>query len=158
MTSRIIRNTPEAQDPNIKTSNYLNSLLALQDVKSRGADDAILCDGQGRVAEGTTFSVFAVREDGTIITPSLEVGILDSITRRRVIKRVSRTREVKEGFYPLADMQGCAEVFIVSSVREAVPVSQWDDKTYQVPGPVTLLVQEELKAEVAEYIATHEKF
>lgn len=157
LTSTIIRNSSAAQDPNIKTSNYLNSLLALQEVKSRGGEDAILCDNLQRVAEGTTFSIFGV-SGSTLMTPSLEVGILDSITRKHVLEVGRKFLKVEEGFIPLSRFQACDEVFIASSVREIVPVREWDGRPYQVPSPITQKLKEGLKEVIQDYISTHPKY
>lgn len=158
VTSNIIRNAAAALDPNIKTSNYLNSLLALQDARARGGEDAVLCDSHGRVTEGTTFAIFAVRADGALLTPALEIGILDSITRRHVIDLARHDRKVEEGFFDLPTFQGCPEVFIASSVRGIVPVRQWDGRKYPVPGPLTRDLAARLRDDIARYVATHEKF
>jgi branched-chain amino acid aminotransferase len=158
LTSTVVRNSSAAQDPNIKTSNYLNSLLALQEVKARGGEDAVLCNGRGIVTEGTTFSLFGVTPDKTLITPSLEVGILDSITRRHVLELGKRFFNVKEGFFSLAQFHQCEEVFIASSVREIVPVREWDGRAYQVPSPVTERLKADLKNTFQEYIISHCKY
>jgi branched-chain amino acid aminotransferase len=145
-TSTVIRNSAKALDPNIKTSNYLNSLLALQEVKSRGADDAMMTDARGIVTEGTTFSVFGVRKDGALITPSLEVGILDSITRKTVLE-IARTAGIKseQGEYRRDDFLNCSEVFIASSVRGCASVARWDDRHFfPIPGEMTRRLQQGL--------------
>ncbi len=158
ITSKIVRNSAAAQDPNIKTSNYLNSLLALQDVRARGGEDAVLCDSFGNVTEGTTFSIFGVKTEGQLVTPSLEVGILDSITRRHVIALGGLKKKVEEGVFSREQFQNCPEIFIVSSVREIIPVAEWDGKKYPCPGPVTDALQQELKAEIRAYVAGHPRF
>jgi branched-chain amino acid aminotransferase len=158
LTSKVIRNSPQAQDPNIKTSNYLNSLLALQDVRARGGEDAVLCDALGRVTEGTTFSIFGISANGRLITPSLQIGILDSITRRHILKAAADLMPVEEGFYPLKDFQECTEVFLVSSVREVVAISEWDGKKYPVPGPVTKQIYDRLKKDISSYLASHPRY
>ena len=56
------RTSPLALDPAVKSGNYLNNILALQAGRRRGAHEAIMCDARGRVAEGTTSNVFAVRD------------------------------------------------------------------------------------------------
>ncbi len=158
LTSEIQRNSARAQDPDIKTCNYLNSVLALRDVKARGAEDAVLLDAKGNLTEGTTFAVFAVRRDGTLITPSLEVGILNSITRRHVLDFAKKQGiKTEEGFLPVDEFRGCPEVFIASSIREAVPVNAWDGKRYEL-GPVTRKIQDGLNAFAQAYIASHAKY
>jgi branched-chain amino acid aminotransferase len=158
VTSTIVRNSVAAQDPNIKTSNYLNSLLALQEVKARGGEDAILCDAKGNVTEGTTFSIFGVEAGKTLLTSSLEVGILDSITRRHVLESGRVFLKVEEGFIPLDRFKSCQEVFIASSVREIVPVREWDGKNYSLPSPVTEKLKAGLKVTIKAYTDNHPKY
>lgn len=157
-TASIVRNPKNAQDPNIKTSNYLNSLLALQNAKSRGAEDALMCTIEGHVAEGTTFSVFGVTDNSTVITPSLDVGILDSITRRHILALAKKKFKVEEGFFDLSTFQDCLEVFIASSLREIVPVKEWDARQYSIHGEVSSFLLQRLMAEVQEYVQNHSKF
>lgn len=157
-TSSVVRNSARSQDPNIKTSNYLNSLLALFDAKDGGRDDAILCDAKGRVTEGTTFSIFGVTKTGEVITPDLSVGILESITRRHVLE-LSRKRYVtKEGFFKLAEFMECTEIFAVSSIREIIPVREWDGKSFAADGPVWGQLHKDLKDEISRYINAHPKY
>lgn len=157
-TSRVVRNSSEAQDPNIKTSNYLNSLLALQDARSQGAEDAVMCDAKGVVTEGTTFSVFGVTQDHTLITPALGVGILDSITRRHILQIAQKEMKVEEGSFSVADFLSCEECFIASSVREIRWVRQWDSRQFGAIGEVTKALHEKLKTVIQNYVATHPKF
>jgi len=158
MTSNILRNSAAAQDPNIKTSNYLNSLLAIQEVRARGGEDAIMRDNQGNVAEGTTFSIFGITSDNSLITPSLKVGILDSITRRHVLELGRGLLKVEEGFFQLEQFQECSEVFIASSVREIVPVREWDSHKYALPGTMTEKLKTALKNEIKSYLEMHRKY
>lgn len=158
LTSQIIRNSSQAQDPNIKTSNYLNSLLALKDVKERGAMDAVLLNAQGKVTEGTTFSVFSVGKDGILRTPALSVGILDGITRRHILKAAGNFLKTEEGAYSLTEFQSASEVFIASSVREICPVYRWDEKNYPAPGEVTRKLQVAYRAIIKESIGKEEQY
>lgn len=158
LTSKIIRNSAKAQDPDIKTSNYLNSLLALQDVKSRGADDAVLCDVDGNVTEGTTFSLFGVTKEGMLITPSLDVGILNSITRHHLLDLARKYMKVEEGSYRLETFRQCKEVFIASSVREIFPVNAWDGVKYTSGFEITLSLHEKFQAEIKEYVKVSPKY
>lgn len=158
-TSKVVRNSARAQDPNIKTSNYLNSLLALQDARARGAEDAVLCDADGNVTEGTTFSIFGVTEAGTLITPSLDVGILESITRRHVIRVASsQGLKLEEGHYPLSALLNCREIFATSSLREILPVREWDGKEFPVSGEITRKLHEALREDIRQYLSAHPKY
>jgi len=158
LTSSIIRNPAAAQDPNIKTSNYLNSLLALRDARGRGADDAVMCNGAGQLTEGTTFSVFGVTAAGGLITPSLSIGILDSITRRHVLQVAAGRMPTEEGIFSLSVFHECREIFIASSVREIVPVHHWDGRDYPAGGPATRLLQKALREYIEAYVASHSRY
>lgn len=148
LTSTVRRNSVQSQDPNIKSSNYLNSILALKDAKERGGMDAVLLNGDGKVTEGTTFSIFSVGTDGKLRTPALSVGILDGITRRHILKASEGIVETEEGFYSLEEFQNANEIFIASSVREICPVYRWDEREYTAPGPITLRLHEAYRREV----------
>ncbi len=157
LTSKIVRNSVKAQDPDIKTSNYLNSLLALQDVRARGADDGVLCDAEGNVAEGTTFSVFGWNEAGELLTPSLDVGILNSITRKYLIEIAKKDTKVIEGCFPLEVFRNCREVFAASSVREIFPIREWDGVKYS-GFEKSLALHQRFTVAIAEYVKRSEKF
>jgi len=158
LTSSVRRNSSQAQDPNIKSSNYLNSILALKDVKGRGAMDAVLLNSEGWVTEGTTFSVFSVGKDGVLRTPSLAVGILDGITRRHILQIAQGNLKCEEGSFALSDFQNADEVFIASSVREICPVYQWDQTHYSAPGKVTSFLQNEYQKMIQKIVKGQKSF
>lgn len=133
-----IRNHPQALDPAMKSGNYLNNLLAYLEAQEQGYEDALLCDAEGFLTEGTTFNIFYAK-DKTVVTPPLDVGILDGITRRQVLQ-ISRnlgfdTREVR---FPKNRLYEADEVFISSTLRDVFPVSRVDNQKFSIPGPVTL--------------------
>src|SRR5690606_37249558 len=72
---QVERNSRRAVDPAVKSVNYLNNILALHEARRAGADEALMCDARGRVAEGSTCNVFAVMGE-RIITPASEIGLL----------------------------------------------------------------------------------
>jgi len=125
-----------------KTSNYLGSVLALHEVKGRGAQEALICGPTGEVVEGATSNVFVVRH-GVLHTPPIEAGILAGITRRTVLDlAASLGLQVHELPLHPADLYHAQEVFITSTVREVVPVVRVDDVTIADgrPGPITARV------------------
>jgi branched-chain amino acid aminotransferase len=77
----------------------------------------------GIVLEAPTSTVFWVTADGTLRTPSLDVGILASITRDRLVREL----EVEEGAFPLDDLLGAREAFLASTVREVQAISAVDE-------------------------------
>ena len=117
------RNPPQALDPSLKTGNYLNNILALREAHDAGCDDAILLDLQGRVTEATTSNIFFVQR-GVIVTPPLNLGMLEGVTRHVAIE-VARdegilVREEPHGPEALA---AADEVFVTSTLREVMPVT-----------------------------------
>ena len=88
----ITRNSPRAIDPAVKSGNYLNNVLALGEARrTSGAYEAILCADDGSIAEGASSNVFAV-VGGEVWTPPPDVGILDGITRAKVMRAGARRR------------------------------------------------------------------
>jgi branched-chain amino acid aminotransferase len=136
----ITRNSPAAMDPKVKSGNYLNNVLALGEARRRSkAYEAILCGGDGSIAEGSTSNIFVVI-GGEVRTPPPEVGILDGITRAKVIGLC------REAGLPFAErrispdeLRGADEAFITSATRGVLPVTTVDEKPVASgsPGPVT---------------------
>jgi branched-chain amino acid aminotransferase len=115
-------------DPGIKTGNYLNNILALQQAIARGGDDAILCSGSGDIAEGATSNVFLV-QGGAILTPHLETGLLAGITREAVFELATELGQppVETRLQP-DDLYRADELFLTSSVRGIMPVTRIDGR------------------------------
>jgi branched-chain amino acid aminotransferase len=134
------RNSPSAIDPAVKSGNYLNNVLALGEARRRsGAYEAILCAADGSVAEGSTSNIFIV-VGGEIRTPGLDVGILDGITRSKVLD-LCRANGIplRETRISPHELRGANEAFITSATRGALPVTKVDDAPVGdgKPGPVT---------------------
>lgn len=133
------RTSPRALDPRAKTGNYLNNVLALHEAHAAGADDALLLNEAGEVAEATTSNVFLVR-DGVLRTPPLSAGILEGTVRRRLL---ALAREhglpAEERTLLPADLAAADELFLCSSVRGLLPVRTLDGVPVGTgaPGPVT---------------------
>jgi branched-chain amino acid aminotransferase len=106
----------------VKSLSYAANMQATRLAKSQGADEAVLVRPDGIVLEPPTSTIFWVSGDGVLRTPSLDAGILASITRSRILDEL----EVEEGEFPLYDLQGAREAFLASTVREVQPVSSID--------------------------------
>jgi branched-chain amino acid aminotransferase len=136
----ITRNSPTSLDPMVKSGNYLNNVLALGEARRRSnAYEAILCGGDGSVAEGSTSNVFAVI-GGEVRTPPPEVGILDGITRSKVIGLCkSNGIPFAERRISPAELRAAEEVFITSATRGVLPVTTIDQKPVAggAPGPIS---------------------
>jgi branched-chain amino acid aminotransferase len=137
----VARNHPRAIDPAVKSGNYLNNVLALGEARRRsGAYEAILCSPGGSVAEGASSNVFAVI-GGQVCTPALSVGILDGVTRGKVLalchKHGLPCAEVDE--LTPDQLRSAEEVFITSATRGVLPVTTIDRQPVGegTPGPIT---------------------
>jgi branched-chain amino acid aminotransferase len=128
-----------ALDPAMKSGNYLNSVLAYLEAAQDGFDDALLCNADGHVTEGTTFNIYYIKR-GILVTPPLDIGILDGITRRFVLAAATQLaipyREVR---FPRERLYEADEAFLTGSVKEVFPVTRIDDVTLGQgrPGPLT---------------------
>jgi branched-chain amino acid aminotransferase len=107
----------------VKSLSYAANMQASRIAQGRGADEAMLVRPDGIVLEAPTSTVFWVTGDGTLRTPSLEVGILASITRDRLIREL----DVEEGTFPLDDLLAAREAFLASTVREVQVISSVDE-------------------------------
>jgi branched-chain amino acid aminotransferase len=135
-----VRRTPrQALDPRIKSGNYLNNILALAEARRHGADEGIMCNTAGRLVEGTTSNLFVVK-GGVVSTPALDDGLLDGITRRRVLELGRGAGlTIREAALEPADLESADEAFLSSSIRGVLPVVRVDGAPLGqgVPGPVT---------------------
>jgi branched-chain amino acid aminotransferase len=137
----VTRNNATAIDPQVKSGNYLNNLLALGEARRRraGVHEAILCSPDGFVAEGATSNVFMVR-GGTLWTPALGVGLLEGVTRGKVLTlaRAAAIACDETRFVP-DDLRGADEAFLTSAARGILPVTRVDGRPVGqgMPGPVT---------------------
>ena len=108
--------------PGTKSVSYATHVAAEAEARRRGAHDAVLVDDEGVVLEGTVTNVWW-REGTTLLTPSLELGILAGETRAALLElAASAGYSTEEGVYPVARLAGADEIFTSSSVREVVPV------------------------------------
>ncbi|HXK09424.1 MAG TPA: aminotransferase class IV [Vicinamibacteria bacterium] len=133
------RNHPRALDPAIKSSNLLNNILAVREAQSRGADEPVLLNHEGFLAEGASTNVFLAR-GATLFTPPLTAGILAGITREVVLELVPGLGiPCREEPLHLDDLLAADEAFMTSTTREVVPVRQVDATRIGTgkPGPLT---------------------
>ncbi|MFP8956045.1 aminotransferase class IV [Natrialbaceae archaeon A-CW3] len=134
------RRIPESALPvGAKTHNYLNGILARQELYD--ADEALLRDMDGYVAEGTTSNLFFVDEDG-LHTPTTEGSVLPGITRRVVLELAEETGvPVHEGWYRPDDIREADEVFLTNTTWEIRPVDIVDGIAFEGDdGAVTTLL------------------
>ena len=123
-------------------ANYLNGMLSRIEAKKKGADVGIMLDTQGFVAEGSTESIFMVK-DGTLFTPA-EGTVLKSISRKSVLELAPALgietieKQITPDFLMEAD-----EIFLSSTGGRVQPVRKIDDRDLpEVPGPVSKRLME----------------
>lgn len=129
-----------ASTAGIKTTAYLESIIAFRRALENGTDDALFLDTEGHLSEATASNLFIVR-DGALHTPPLECGALPGITRATVRKMAESLGVSVVETRPLEfmELQTADEMFLTSSVREIVPVVSCDGLRIGggKPGPVT---------------------
>ena len=143
ITSKIRRPPPEILDPRIHHANLLNSILAKIEANNAGADDALMLDTNGFVAETNATNVFIARK-GDLATTRL-VACPEGITRATVIEicAAEKIRCIEADLSPV-DVYGADEMFCTGTMGELAGVIQLDNRLIgdgQV-GPITKRLSE----------------
>ncbi|HEX5630189.1 MAG TPA: aminotransferase class IV [Acidimicrobiia bacterium] len=124
--------TVESGFPGVKWTSYAPNMAVTDRVRRLGFDDALLTTTDGIVLEGPTFT-YAWMRHGRLETPSLDLGILPSITRDVILECAGQLGlPVSEGRFPLAAVLDADEVLALSTVKQVTPVVRVGD--HQVPG------------------------
>ena len=133
------RNSPEACNPQMKSLNYLNSIMAKLEAKLSGVEEAIMMNNEGYVAEATGDNIFIIHK-GKLITPPAFLGILEGITRNSVIELAhEKNIPVAEQLFTRYDIYSADECFLTGSAAEIIPVTKVDGRTIGSgkPGEIT---------------------
>jgi branched-chain amino acid aminotransferase len=138
------RNPPEALNPAWKTGNYLNNILCLREARARGADEVVITNLAGEIAEAAVSNIGFVRA-GAVVTPPLSAGILAGITRQILIGKVApgaRIQVLEEAIRP-DDLAGMQECFLLSSTKDITPVASIDGHRFaHGPDSVTMRLKQ----------------
>lgn len=150
--SWVKRDPVDATTHEVKSLNYLNSIMAKIEANSANVDEAICLNKQGFVCEGVAENIFIV-SGGVIVTPPTSTGALRGITRNAAIqiaKRLGYT-VIKKEITP-ADLFLADEVFFTGTAAEIVPVKEINKRTIGNgrPGPITIRLMEEYHRLVAD--------
>ncbi|HTR45560.1 MAG TPA: aminotransferase class IV [Thermodesulfovibrionales bacterium] len=146
------RNLREALNPQIKSLNFLNNILAKIEAREKDAYEAIMLNVSDHITEGTITNVFFSCE-GALCTPSVGCGILDGITRKIILDLAVRDGlKVEEGEFTRDDLYAAGEVFLTNTTMEAMPVSRIDGVMYRV-GEMGKILRRAYREEVAAYVA-----
>ena len=133
------RPTHDTLSPQVKSLNYLNNVMAKVEAMQAGAEEGLMLNDRGLVAECTADNVFVVR-DGAINTPTFAAGALDGITRRAVFDIcASLGITIRETDISRHDMFTADECFLTGTAAEVIAVTKLDQRIIGTgkPGPVT---------------------
>jgi branched-chain amino acid aminotransferase len=132
------RNPPAALNPNVKSLNYLNNVMAKSEATSRGADEAIFLDLDSNIAEASADNIFVVK-DGVIYTPPTTTNLV-GITRQTIIDLAQGKYPIKVQPFNVDFVLKADEMFITGTAGEVAPVVDLDGKKIKDgrPGPITL--------------------
>lgn len=147
-TVPVRRNIPEAINSQIKSLNYLNNILAKIEAFNAGAEEAIMLNQNGFVAECTGDNIFIIK-DQKLITPSVHVGVLRGITRDAVIDLATRAKlGIEEGVLTRYDLYNADECFLTGTAAEIIPVVKIDGRIVASgkPGPITFKLTRDFQA------------
>jgi branched-chain amino acid aminotransferase len=148
VTVSVRRPGPDVLDPRVKSLNYLNSVLAKREARLRGADEALILNSVGNVAEAAVANVFAFRR-GKLLTPPATDGALEGVTRGCVVELAAGLGiPAEERSLTRMDLLSADEVFLSGTGARIVAVRSLDGAEIglRAPGPVT----EKLAAAFAE--------
>lgn len=118
----------DAIDVRAKTLNYLNNILAKIQASAAGCEEALMLNHLGYVCEGTGDNIFIVK-NGCILTPPVESGALNGITRGFIFE-LSKKIDIacKEKNLTLIDIYTCDEAFMTGTLAEIIPVVEIDNR------------------------------
>ncbi|MEM9176191.1 MAG: aminotransferase class IV [Myxococcota bacterium] len=126
VTSSLRRPAADMLDPRVKSLNYLNNVLAKREANQRGADDALVLNAQGLVAEASATNLFVLSGD-RLETPPVTDGALEGLTRRTVLELGGELGlEVRERSLGRFDLYAADAVFLTGTRAGLVPVGALD--------------------------------
>jgi len=146
------RDMVDATSHEIKSLNYLNSILAKIEANNAGVDEAICLDKRGFVCEGAAENIFIVKAGKIITTPTV-TGALPGITRNRVIQLAKDLGyEVYERDITPTELFTADEVFFTGTAAEIVPVVEINKRKIGngLPGPITKHLMREFEKIVCD--------
>jgi len=133
------RTTPASLSPMIKSLNYLNNVMGKMEAQAQGAEEGLMLNEQGFVAECTGDNVFIVK-NGLVITPPVSAGSLRGITRDTAIE-ILEELEIpwKEDNLTRYDLFTADECFLTGTAAEVIAAIELDQRVIGdgKPGPIT---------------------
>jgi branched-chain amino acid aminotransferase len=132
-------NQREALSPRVKSLNYLNHIMAKVEATNAGADDAIMLDASGHIAEATGMNLFLLRK-GTWYTPAVHSGLLRGVTRDAMIELIRAAgHPLVETVLNRYDLYTAEEAFLTGTAAEVAPIRSVDNRVIGIGkvGPAT---------------------
>ena len=145
------RQSTDGLDPRIKSLNYLNAILARMDASRAGAQEAVLLNPQGRVAEGSAENLFIVR-DGRLSTPRPIDGALAGVTRS-VVLELAEALNIPAREAPLTpyDLYTADECFLSGTGAELIPVREVDGRPLRhCPGAIFSMLSHAFQQQIKQ--------
>jgi branched-chain amino acid aminotransferase len=140
-------------NPEIKSLNYLNNILAKVEAIQAGVLEAIMLNEHGEVAECTGDNIFLIK-DSRISTPDTSAGMLHGVTRRFVIDEVAPAlgHVVEERPHRIEEFFEADEVFLTGTAAEVIGVNRIDETTIGSGGvgPITAALTRQFRAMVRQ--------
>ncbi|MDD5165850.1 MAG: branched-chain-amino-acid transaminase [Candidatus Omnitrophica bacterium] len=147
ITVSTTRNAHEALNPQIKSLNYLNNIMAKIEATNSGYEEALMLNDQGYVAECTGDNIFVVRKN-ELYTPPECMGALNGVTRETVLDIARRLKiATHEHVFTRHELYISEECFLTGTAAEIIPVVKVDSRVIGEgkPGKMTLALMKEFK-------------
>jgi len=148
VTVATVRNFVNAIDPQIKSLNYLNNVLAKIEANLAGAPEAIMLSRDGYVLECTGDNIFIIK-NGVLITPPTWLGVLAGITRNTMLGLAEKLKiPAKEEVFTRYSLYNADECFLTGTAAEVIPVVKVDGRIIGngMPGKISLRLMKALWA------------
>jgi len=140
---KVITYNGERRFPTSKTKDLLLSFLAMREAEKAEAIETLLVDEEGNIREGTRSNFFAIKGN-TLITPPSE-KILEGITKKIILELCKNKFEIKEENIPLSKIKEYDELFITSTLFNALPINQINEIMLESNFEKTRLIQKMFK-------------
>jgi D-alanine transaminase/branched-chain amino acid aminotransferase len=150
---RLMTHDHQRQLPHVKTIDYLMAIHLQPRLKEMGADD-ILYHNNGWIRECPRANFFLITQDEVLVTPSLQ--ILKGITKNKVLSIAKPFMKVEEREINISELTIAKEVFITSSTKKVLPVSQIDEHVFAKDNPVSRFLHSHLTALTLNNLVTAE--
>ncbi|MFC2010991.1 aminotransferase class IV [Chloroflexota bacterium] len=134
-----IRRNSQSPVPRFKSVNFLESMLAKQEARAAGVDDALFLNDRSLLAEASTSNIF-LATNGGLKTPGLESGILPGTTREAILELASALGiNVHEQEMGLDELRQAEEAFLTNAMVEVMPLTEVEGRPVGsgMPGPLT---------------------